>query len=43
LLLTVSADDRLVPEELELLRVACMGLHVPIPALLGAPSDTVMV
>lgn len=36
MLATVSLDQRLVPEELELLRVACMAIHVPIPALLGA-------
>jgi hypothetical protein len=36
MLVIVSMDERLLPEELELLRVACMGLHVPIPALLDA-------
>jgi Zn-dependent protease with chaperone function len=35
MLATVSHDGQLVPVELELLRVACMALHVPIPALLG--------
>lgn len=41
MLATVTLDQRLVPEELELLRVACTAIHVPIPALLGAnePHD----
>jgi hypothetical protein len=33
---TVSADQRLVPEELELMRAVASALHVPVPILTGA-------
>ena len=35
LVTTVAADDRLAPGELELMRVVCGALHVPIPALVS--------
>jgi len=33
LIATVTADGRLAPAELELMRAVCVALHVPIPAL----------
>jgi len=40
LLLTVTHDGRTIPVELELLRVICSLMHVPLPMLSGYPQQT---
>ncbi len=36
---TVTADDRLVASELELMRAACASLHVPMPMIPEAAAE----
>jgi hypothetical protein len=39
LLLTVAHDGKTIPVELELLRVSCSLIHVPLPMLTGFPGE----
>jgi len=39
LILTVMADDKIVVEELELLRVVCSVIHVPLPMITGGETS----
>jgi hypothetical protein len=39
LIATVTADNRLVSAEMELLRVICLVIHVPLPMLSGGTSS----
>ncbi len=41
LIATVTADRRLVPAELELMRAVCAAIHVPIPALTASLENGV--